>query len=105
MKSKNYYDFGWFAIANRWLFWALPLYLIIYYLVSLLENNFLNNVVIYGLPIMFGIYDLYIRLSHKNESILDNLTFENRGYVLHLFIFPFPIWFVVLVITIVAFDS
>ena len=105
MKSKNYYDFGWFAIANRWLFWALPLYLIIYYLVSLLENNFLNNAVIYGLPIMFGIYDLYIRLSHKNESILDNLTFENRGYVLHLFIFPFPIWFVVLVITIIAFDS
>ena len=105
MKSKNYYDFGWFGIANRWLFCALPLYLIIYYLISLLENDFLNKVVMYGLPIIFGLYDLYIRLSHKNEPILDNLTFENRGYVLHLFIFPFPIWFVVLVITIIAFDS
>ena len=45
INEKNYYDFGWFGIANRWLFWALPLYLIIYYLISLLENDFLNKVV------------------------------------------------------------
>lgn len=105
MKQKNYYNFGWFGIANIWILWALPLYLIIYFFVSLLGNDFLNDVVIYGLPIMFGMYDVYVRLSHKNEPILDNLTFEERGYVLHLFIFPFPVWLAILVIIIIAFDS
>jgi hypothetical protein len=92
------------GLTNIWLLWAIPLYMLSYYLVSLIGNDLFNEVVIYGLPALFALYDLYIRLTNKNGSVLDNLTFEDRGYVLHLFIFPFPVWFVGLVLFVIVFN-
>ena len=104
-KDKNYFSVGYFGIANLWVLWMAPLYLIIVLGLFFLGYEAAGNFMAVFLIFVAGFLDIFLRLKTKkltDESngftykitLFDRLTIPKAGYIFHFFIFPFPLWIV-----------
>jgi hypothetical protein len=92
-KNRNYIDGKWgFGVANKWLLWYLPLFLIVTLAPTALGYDELGNYMAVGMIIVLLGLDLYSRIFKSKKNLLDGLTFPDEGYILHLFILPLPVW-------------
>lgn len=91
-KPTNYIWGRYFGIANVWLWWFLPVFLLLVLVPTAYGYESVGGVL--GLLSLIGllIYDIRIRVKRSTFKLFDALTIPDEGHIFHFFIFPIPLW-------------
>lgn len=102
---KNYFHFNsWLGIANIWVLWFAPIYLATVFGAIVYINEQTGNFLAWFNILLLGIFDICYRLKNSKESIINALTFPAEGLILHIFIFPLPVWMASFIIVAIVFN-
>lgn len=92
MKKNYFYFWNYFGIANVWVLWFAPLYLLTVFLAIAYIGESFGMFLSWFEIALLGLYDLFYRVKFSQQPLFDALTFPAEGLIFHFFIFPFPVW-------------
>lgn len=103
-KPTNYIWTSYFGIANVWLWWFFPLFLLLVLIPTAYGHESLGGIL--GIFALIGlmVLDIKIRIKRSHFKTFDALTLPKEGYIFHLFIFPIPLWMACIVAIIVFYQ-
>jgi len=102
--NKNYIEGKWgIGIANKWMLWYFPLFIMVVFTPAFFGYEQLCDSLAIAMIFFLLVLDLYLRVSKSQKNLLDSLTFPDEGYVLHIVIFPLPVWMVCSIVLILVF--
>jgi len=92
MKKNYFYFWNYFGIANVWVLWFMPLYLMsVFIAMEYISESFGTFLAWFEIALL-GFYDAFYRIKFSKESLFNALTYPKEGLIFHFFIFPFPVW-------------
>ena len=93
--NKNYIFGRWgIGIANTWALWFLPIFFTVTLIPVWLGYPTIAEMAACTSILLLIMHDLYLRIFKSDETLLNGLTFPDKGYIFHVFILPIPLWMI-----------